>query len=92
MGTTLTGFWRPEDNGPLDTVASDVAACECRPGDLPTLCSDGLHGDVPYSLIADALLAADENALDTCCAALVELAKTYGSRDNIAVLLVLAAA
>ena len=142
MGTTLTGFWRRQDAGPLivfhvgdsrlyrlragelsiltrdqtlyqqaleageldslparnlllqaigplDTVSPDVAVCECKPGDLLLLCSDGLHGDVPHSAIADALRRAGAQSLDRCCEELIALAKTHGSRDNITALLVL---
>lgn len=142
MGTTLTGFWRGHDGGPLlvfhvgdsrlyrlrdgelhvltrdqtlyqqaleagasdslparnlllqaigplDAISPDVSACDCMPGDLLLLCSDGLHGDVPHAAIAGALRRADAQSLDQCCETLVELAKTHGSRDNITALLVL---
>ena len=75
--------------GPLETIIPDVTACECRPGDLLMLCSDGLHGDVPYAALADALRRADAQSLDRCCEELIALAKAHGSRDNITALLVL---
>lgn len=75
--------------GPLETVTPDVATCNCLPGDLLMVCSDGLHGDVPYSVIADALRRAEAQSLEQCCDNLVDLAKAYGSRDNITALLVL---
>ena len=75
--------------GPLESIIPDVTACECMPGDLLMLCSDGLHGDVPYSAIADAMRRADAQSLDRCCEELIALAKTHGSRDNITALLVL---
>jgi len=75
--------------GPLESISPDVSACDCLPGDLLMLCSDGLHGDVPYSALADALRRADAQSLDRCSAELIELAKAHGSRDNITALLVL---
>lgn len=76
--------------GPLENISPDVLACDCMPGDLLMLCSDGLHGDVPYAAIADVMRRADPQSLDQCCADLIEMAKAYGSRDNITALLVLA--
>jgi len=76
--------------GPTDAVLPDVSLCPLLPGDVYLLCSDGLHGVVPDAAIAQQLQGANARTLDRCCAALVALAKQYGSRDNITAVLALA--
>jgi serine/threonine protein phosphatase PrpC len=75
--------------GPQETVAPDVKACVAEEGDLFLLCSDGLYGNTPHAAMAAALAGAGAQTLDACCAELIELAKTHGSRDNITAVLVL---
>jgi protein phosphatase len=75
--------------GPTAVVAPDVELCAARVGDLYLLCSDGLYGSTPHAAIAQALAGTSAGTLDTCCAELIELAKTHGSRDNITAVLAL---
>jgi serine/threonine protein phosphatase PrpC len=75
--------------GPTATVAPDVKVCVPRRGDLYLLCSDGLYGTAPHAAIAQHMAAANAQSLDRCCDALVALAKTHGSRDNITAVLAL---
>jgi protein phosphatase len=75
--------------GPTATIAPDVKACTPHPGDLYLLCSDGLYGNTPHAAIEDVLAGAHAQSLEHCCADLIALAKTHGSRDNITAVLVL---
>ena len=75
--------------GPLDDVAPDVNVCVPEDGDLFMLCSDGLYGNTPHAAMAEVLAGASAQTLDQACAALLEMAKAHGSRDNITVLLAL---
>jgi serine/threonine protein phosphatase PrpC len=75
--------------GPGETATPDVKLCVAEEGDLFMLCSDGLYGNTPHAAIANVLAKANANSLDQCCAELIGLAKTYGSRDNITAVLVL---
>ena len=74
--------------GPMAAIVPEVRSQAVLPGDILMLCSDGLHGSVPHaeidSLMAAALAGA---ALDALCLQLIELAKQYGGRDNITVLI-----
>jgi len=73
--------------GPGPLVAPDVQVLAMTPGDVYLLCSDGLHGESQPRDIAAILARARADNLDACCAALIELAKQDGSRDNITALL-----
>jgi protein phosphatase len=75
--------------GPAAAVAPEVKVCAPERGDLYLLCSDGLHGTAPHAAIAQALARTDAQSLDRCCAELIALAKTHGSRDNITAVLAL---
>jgi serine/threonine protein phosphatase PrpC len=75
--------------GPTESVAPDVKTCAHQPGDLYMLCSDGLYGNTPHAALAEVMAGATAQTLDQCCADLIELAKTHGSRDNITAVLVL---
>jgi len=75
--------------GPTATVAPDVKACAPHPGDLYLLCSDGLYGNTPHAAIEQVLAGAHAQSLEDCCADLIALAKTHGSRDNITAVLAL---
>lgn len=75
--------------GPSPLVAPEVRSLLLQPGDVLMLCSDGLHGSVPHGEIAAALADTTEASLAPVCARLIALAKEYGGRDNITVLLVL---
>jgi serine/threonine protein phosphatase PrpC len=140
MGTTLTGFWRPNAEAPLTVFnvgdsrlyrqrggqleqltrdqtlyqqALDAGAIENLParnlllqamgpspkvapevhsqlvqaGDLLMLCSDGLHGSVPHGEIEAVMNSADASSLEAAAQRLITLAKDYGGRDNITVLM-----
>ena len=73
--------------GPSATVAPEVRSHLVQPGDVLMLCSDGLHGAVPHGEIEQVLARASAATLDDDCARLIALAKQYGGRDNITVLL-----
>jgi serine/threonine protein phosphatase PrpC len=75
--------------GPSPLVAPEVRSLLLQSGDVLMLCSDGLHGSVPHGEIAAALAATTEATLAPVCARLIALAKEYGGRDNITVLVVL---
>ena len=53
------------------------------------LCSDGLHGSVPHGEIESLLAQAAPGNLEQLCAQLIDMAKLYGGRDNITVLIAL---
>lgn len=75
--------------GPTAVIVPDVKACTSRPGDLYLLCSDGLYGNTPHAAIERVLAGAHAQSLEDCCADLIALAKTHGSRDNITAVLAL---
>jgi protein phosphatase len=75
--------------GPTAAIAPDVKACTPHPGDLYLLCSDGLYGNTPHAAIERVLADAHAQSLEHCCAELIALAKTHGSRDNITAVLAL---
>lgn len=75
--------------GPTASITPDVKACAPRPGDLYLLCSDGLYGNTPHAAIEQVLAGAHAQSLEDCCADLIALAKTHGSRDNITAVLAL---
>jgi len=77
--------------GPSPSVAPEVRAHLVLPGDVLMLCSDGLHGSVPHAEIEAAMARARGDSLDQVCAQLVEMAKQYGGRDNITVVLAICA-
>ncbi len=70
---------------PGATDRPDIFRTLARPGDRYLLCSDGLHGVVPYKTI-NTLLNADERD-DEICRTLVEAALDLGAPDNITVVL-----
>jgi serine/threonine protein phosphatase PrpC len=75
--------------GPAPEVIPAVNSQLLLAGDVLMLCSDGLHGSVPHGEMEAVLAAVTEATLAAACARLIELAKQYGGRDNITVLLVL---
>lgn len=75
--------------GPSPQVTPEVRSQLALAGDVLMLCSDGLHGSVPHGEIEAALATATEATLAQVCARLIALAKEYGGRDNITVLVVL---
>jgi len=75
--------------GPSPAVTAEVRSHLVMPGDVLMLCSDGLHGSVPHGDIESALAQANEANLDQVCARLIEMAKVYGSRDNITAMVAL---
>ena len=75
--------------GPGEDVRPDVFAHPLAPGDLYLLCSDGLYGASEPEALAAILDQANADNLPESCAALVEMAKFDGSRDNITAVLLL---
>jgi serine/threonine protein phosphatase PrpC len=75
--------------GPSPVVMPEVHAQLVQAGDVLMLCSDGLHGSVPHGEIEAALAGVSEATLPSACAQLIAMAKDYGGRDNITVLLAL---
>lgn len=75
--------------GPSALLAPEVRSLLLQPGDVLMLCSDGLHGSVPHGEIAAALADTRAATLAPVCARLIALAKEYGGRDNITVLVLL---
>jgi protein phosphatase len=73
--------------GPAADVAPDVAALPLAPGDLYLLCSDGLYGEAQPGVIEALLARAPADGLEASCAALIDMAKQDGSRDNITAML-----
>lgn len=73
--------------GPSESLRPDVRAHVLQTGDRYLLCSDGLHGSVPHTLLADLLRDGHAGNLEQTCVALIEAAKEHGSRDNITVVL-----
>ena len=74
--------------GPSPEVTPEIRMLQPECNDLLMLCSDGLHGSVPHGELENALIMASEDTLETTCERLIGLAKAYGGRDNITVLLV----
>jgi serine/threonine protein phosphatase PrpC len=75
--------------GPSPSVTPEVRAHLVVAGDVLMLCSDGLHGSVPHGDIEEALAQVSAANTDEVCARLIEMAKAYGGRDNITVLVAL---
>jgi serine/threonine protein phosphatase PrpC len=73
--------------GPSASIKSDVGVHELQAEDLFMLCSDGLHGSVPYGEIESVLAGTHGDNLEQSCARLIALAKECGGRDNITVVL-----
>jgi protein phosphatase len=65
-------------------VTVDQSDVDLEPGDLLVLCSDGLHGRVSDSEIAQ---VASTNSPDRATQALVRLANDAGGQDNITVVI-----
>ncbi|MGV7210372.1 PP2C family protein-serine/threonine phosphatase [Oxalobacteraceae bacterium A2-2] len=78
--------------GPSPRILPEVLSQLPQAGDVLMLCSDGLHGAVPHAEMQQVLAAASADSLAASCARLIALAKAYGSRDNITVLLTCCAA
>lgn len=74
--------------GPAPEVMPEVRTLRVLPGDVLMLCSDGLHGSVPHGDIEQTLAETTATTLEQASARLIALAKEYGVRDNITVLLV----
>ncbi|PKN56218.1 MAG: phosphoprotein phosphatase [Deltaproteobacteria bacterium HGW-Deltaproteobacteria-14] len=66
-------------------VEVDAQAFELQPGDRFLLCSDGLHGAISATEVADMLALEDP---EVCVRELVEAANAAGGRDNITALVV----
>ena len=74
--------------GPSPDLTPEIRALKVRRGDVLMLCSDGLHGSVPHGDIEQTLAEATATTLEQSSARLIALAKEYGVRDNITVLLI----
>jgi serine/threonine protein phosphatase PrpC len=75
--------------GPSPQVMPEVCSHLVLAGDVLMLCSDGLHGSVPHGEIEAVMASASESALQAACLQLIALAKEYGGRDNITVVMAL---
>ena len=75
--------------GPAPHVKPEIRLQAVQAGDVLMLCSDGLHGSVPYRDLVDVLHATSAQTLETDCCRLIALAYDYGARDNVTVLLAL---
>lgn len=75
--------------GPAALVKPELQSHVMAPRDVYLLCSDGLYGDTQPGAMEAILAAAEQDNLDQCCAALIEMAKRDGSRDNITAVIVL---
>jgi serine/threonine protein phosphatase PrpC len=73
--------------GPSPQVTPEVRSVQVQAGDVLMLCSDGLHGSVPHGEIEAQLSRVTADTLEAACARLIGLAKEYGGRDNITLLL-----
>ena len=78
--------------GPSASITPEVRSHLALAGDVLMLCSDGLHGSVPHGDMEDMLAQATAGNLDQVCARLIDMAKRYGGRDNITVLVALCGA
>lgn len=78
--------------GPSATIAPEVRSHLVAAGDVLMLCSDGLHGSVPHGEIEAALARVNPGNLEQVSSELIEMAKAYGGRDNITVVLALCGA
>ena len=74
--------------GPASEIKPELQSQVTAPGDVYLLCSDGLYGDSSAHEIEAILASATDDNLNLCCAALIDMAKRDGSRDNITALLV----
>lgn len=72
--------------GMVDVIRVDVRSYKPLPGDKYLLCSDGLHGFVPESQMAEAL--AIEIVPEEQAKLLIEMGKEGGSRDNVSAVVV----
>lgn len=72
--------------GAREAITVTAAARRLSAGDLLLLCSDGLHGAVPDSVVAEALAASGD--LAATVEGLIEQALARGGRDNITAVLV----
>jgi serine/threonine protein phosphatase PrpC len=73
--------------GNQSQVEVDVVEEEIRPGDIFTLCSDGLNGMLSDEEIRDILVAHPSTPREAC-QALVERANANGGEDNVTVVVV----
>ncbi|WP_029006773.1 PP2C family protein-serine/threonine phosphatase [Azospirillum halopraeferens] len=73
--------------GTAPDTEADVAVLDLRMGDVLLLCTDGLTGMVPDSVIADVLSAAGGTDPAAACSRLVDLANDAGGHDNVTVVL-----
>lgn len=77
--------------GPCPAVLPDVFNQVTAPGDVFLLCSDGMHGALPESVIEATLKDCRAEHLASDCEELIDAAIEYGSTDNITVMIFLRA-
>ena len=74
--------------GPYGSITPEIGSHTIQPGDVYLLCSDGLHGIVPHTVIEGVVRRATQENLDDACRQLIALAKAYGGKDNITAVLI----
>ena len=74
--------------GPNSSIEPEIRAHQIEAGDIYLLCSDGLHGAVPDSVIENVVRCANPANLEQVCSKLIALAKSYGGRDNITAVMI----
>jgi len=75
--------------GPAPAVTAEVRSHPVLADDVLMLCSDGLHGSVPHGEIEALLARARADNLQALGLELIDMAKQFGARDNITVVLAL---
>lgn len=72
--------------GARDQVDVHVAEHDLEPGDIVLICSDGLHGSVDDTTLAQ--IATNQRDIQLATRQMVDVALERGSRDNVTALLV----
>jgi len=73
--------------GTGEQIEPDIAVHDLQPDDLYLLCSDGLTGIVPESVIQRILIQQPSLGAEDACARLIDLANGAGGPDNITLIL-----
>ena len=72
--------------GARDTVDVHVAEHDLEPGDVILICSDGLHGAVDDTTLAQ--IATNQKDIQVATRQMVDVSLDRGSRDNVTAMLV----
>lgn len=75
--------------GPTESIKPEVRSHSYQSGDLYLLCSDGLYGKTPHSVIEEIMRNTHAQNLEESCENLISLAKANGSTDNITAVLLI---